>query len=239
MSALDPIGIVLLGSLPEEVSSLAAQSRPRESTSIDWTELVARVRAGDDRAMTQLYLLLNRGIRYFLASKLGPECLEDRLHDTFLDVVKAIQRGNLRDPERLMGLAKTIAKRQVAAHVALAVRKRDEEDVDLVGPYLADGEEDPEDRACRRQIAELTQNVLAGLAPRDREILERFYLREQTDGQICAEMNLTATQFVFQVNVTLLRVSSGPRPFCTISMSSPHSSSRCSRSRRSSQRSML
>ena len=37
--------------------------------------------------------------------------------------------------------------------------------------------------------------VLRGISARDREILTRFYLYEQTQEQICAEMNLSETQF--------------------------------------------
>jgi DNA-directed RNA polymerase specialized sigma subunit len=37
--------------------------------------------------------------------------------------------------------------------------------------------------------------VLASLSPRDRNILERFYLQEQTQEQICEEMSLSETQF--------------------------------------------
>ena len=37
--------------------------------------------------------------------------------------------------------------------------------------------------------------ALEGLAPRYREILTRYYLREQTQDQICADMGLTETQF--------------------------------------------
>ncbi|MGA2595136.1 MAG: antitoxin Xre/MbcA/ParS toxin-binding domain-containing protein [Bryobacteraceae bacterium] len=37
--------------------------------------------------------------------------------------------------------------------------------------------------------------ALKGLAPRDREILARFYLDEQSQDRICAEMGLTEAQF--------------------------------------------
>jgi DNA-directed RNA polymerase specialized sigma24 family protein len=37
--------------------------------------------------------------------------------------------------------------------------------------------------------------VLRSISPRDREILTRFYLYEQTQEQICREMDLTETQF--------------------------------------------
>ena len=37
--------------------------------------------------------------------------------------------------------------------------------------------------------------VLNGLPQRDREVLVRFYLREQTADEICRDMGLTETQF--------------------------------------------
>ena len=37
--------------------------------------------------------------------------------------------------------------------------------------------------------------VLKGLSSRDREILTRFYLQEESQEQICREMKLTDTQF--------------------------------------------
>ena len=46
-----------------------------------------------------------------------------------------------------------------------------------------------------RQKEEIMEKVLGGVAARDREILTRFYLMEQTQEQICDQMNLTETQF--------------------------------------------
>ena len=43
--------------------------------------------------------------------------LDDKVHDTFLVVVQAIRRGELRDPQRLMGFVRTVVRRQVAAHI--------------------------------------------------------------------------------------------------------------------------
>jgi RNA polymerase sigma-70 factor (ECF subfamily) len=39
------------------------------------------------------------------------------------------------------------------------------------------------------------RDILAKLSERDREILTRFYLHEESQEQICGEMNLTETQF--------------------------------------------
>ena len=46
-----------------------------------------------------------------------------------------------------------------------------------------------------KQKAELMKSALASLSDRDRDILVRFYLKEQPQEQICREMSLTETQF--------------------------------------------
>ena len=60
---------------------------------------------------------------------------------------------------------------------------------------IADPRGNPEDAAIFRQRNELIQKVLQELGIRDREILTRFYLREQSQEQICVEMGLSETQF--------------------------------------------
>lgn len=162
---------------------------------INWVELVAQIRAGDDAGMTQLYKLFSRGIRYYLCRQLGAQELEDKVHDTFLIVVHAIQRGDLREPERLMGFVRTIVRRQVAAYIDEAVHlRRDQTDIES-GHAVADAKQNPEQIAISQQRAELMRTVLASLSHRDRDILERFYLKEQTQEQICEEMSLSETQF--------------------------------------------
>lgn len=46
-----------------------------------------------------------------------------------------------------------------------------------------------------QQRTQLLKRVLDELCNRDREILTRFYLYEQSQDQICLEMALTETQF--------------------------------------------
>src|ERR1700694_2802708 len=80
----------------------------------DWADLVARIHDGDSAAMEELYAIFGKGIRYFLLRSLGPEELEDKVHDCFVIVAEAIRNGELRDPARLMGYVRTIVKRQIA-----------------------------------------------------------------------------------------------------------------------------
>jgi len=44
------------------------------------------------------------------------------VHDTFVIVVQAIRKGELREPERLMGFVRTVVRRQVAAQIDHAVQ---------------------------------------------------------------------------------------------------------------------
>jgi DNA-directed RNA polymerase specialized sigma subunit len=60
---------------------------------------------------------------------------------------------------------------------------------------MSDHRNTPEEAAILRQHEQVAEAVLRSISGRDREILTRFYLREQTQEEICAEMNLSDTQF--------------------------------------------
>lgn len=182
------------GISPQEIPGQGAPAAaPAAGT--DWPELVTRIRTGDESGLEDLYRVFSKGIRFYLCRQLGPQELDDRVHDAFLIVVQAIQRGELREPERLMGFVRTVVRRQVAAHIDHAVHSRKEE-VDLeIGSRVADFRHNPERSASERQRAELMADVLRSLSEKDREILTRFYLYEQSQDQICEEMSLSETQF--------------------------------------------
>jgi RNA polymerase sigma-70 factor (ECF subfamily) len=172
-----------------------AASASYSAPAYDWNELVARIKAGEQSGMEDLYKLFSRGIRFYLCRQLGPQELDDKVHDTFLIVVQAIKKGDLREPERLMGFVRTIVRRQVAAHIDVAVQtRREQTDLDS-GLPIVDRKRTPEEKAIGRQNEEIITEVLRAMSSRDREILTRFYLHEQSQELICAEMKLTETQF--------------------------------------------
>jgi DNA-directed RNA polymerase specialized sigma24 family protein len=94
-----------------------------------------------------------------------------------------------------MGFVRTIIRRQVAAGIDAAVQSRRERAEFEVGTLIADGRQNPEQEASCRQKTQLMVQVLEEISVRDKEILTRFYLRGQTQGKICREMQLTETQF--------------------------------------------
>lgn len=145
--------------------------------------------------MEDLYSLFARGIRFYLCRQLGPQELDDKVHDAFLIVVQAIKKGDLREPERLMGFVRTVVRRQVAAYIDDVVHSRREELHLDVGVRVADIRNNPEQSAAFQQKMDFMTSILQSLSDRDREILTRFYLNEETQEQICEEMNLSETQF--------------------------------------------
>jgi len=178
--------------MDEQTEQVATETM---ETAPDWAELVERIRRDDAAGMEELYRVFARGIRFYLCRQLGPQELDDRVHDTFLVVVQAIRRGDLREPERLMGFVRTVVRRQVAAHIdGLVHSRRQEVEID-VNTRLADRTWNPEQNLAARENVKLMRRVLESLSNRDREILVRFYLHEQSQEQICREMELTETQF--------------------------------------------
>src|ERR1700691_3190903 len=119
--------------------------------SVNWTDLVERITKGEESGMEELYRLFRVAIRYYLCRQLGHQELDDKVHDTFVIVVQAIRRGELREPDRLMGFVRTVVRRQVAAYIDDAVHsRRDELNLDL-GVRVADRRNNPEQSAAFRQ----------------------------------------------------------------------------------------
>jgi RNA polymerase sigma-70 factor (ECF subfamily) len=83
------------------------------------------------------------------------------------------------------------------AYIEQAVHNRREQ-TDLENGFVVpDRKQDPEQEAIIRQKAELMRSALSALPEKDREILVRFYLKEQPEQRICREMNLTEMRFRF------------------------------------------
>lgn len=183
----------------ENVDATPAEAPAAEFASLTppgyWTDLVERIKRDDAAGMEELYALFAKGIRFYLFRQLGSQDLDDKVHDTFLIVVQAIRRGDLREPECLMGFVRTVVRRQVAGHINQAIHNRNQQtDLDS-GVTVADAQLDPEETAMVRQREEIAAKVLRSISRTDREILTRFYLLEQSQEQICRQMSLSETQF--------------------------------------------
>jgi len=162
---------------------------------VDWKTTVQQIRDGDPAGEEVLYRKLASGARMFLRRKLRTEDVDDRVHDLFVIVVETIRRGELREPERLMGFVRTVLNRQLSLEIARIVRsRRTSTDLESAAGVVA-AAASPEEEALANQKVELMKDMLRKMSDRDFEILTRFYLREQPAERIRTEMGLTATQF--------------------------------------------
>ncbi len=145
--------------------------------------------------MADLYAFISRGMRPYLARQLEPQDFQDSVHEIYVDVIQAIQQGQLREPERLMGFVRTVARRKVALYIDTAARNR-RKHVESGSLYsLPSPQQNPERAMISRQQADLVEWILAHMTGREADILRRFYLHEESPARIRLEMGLTDTQF--------------------------------------------
>ena len=163
-------------------------AEPVEETA-RWQSIVARIHAGEPSGLESFYEEFGRGLRLFFRHHLRTSEVDDKVHDTFLAVVTAVRAAQMKSPEKLPAFLYSIAHRQVAGCIAEAVRQRSRP------PVVPAEQPDPEQQAQRRQQRRLAAEVLGRLESAEREILVRFYVREQDAAQICQELGLSETQF--------------------------------------------
>ncbi len=163
---------------------------------VDWKSVVEQIRAGDPAGQATLYDVLGSGARLFLKRRLpSSEDVEDRVHDVFVIVIDTIRRGELREPERLMGFVGTVLSRQLNAEIGRLIQSRNTASDPQESADLSASEPTPEQEAITRQNIDLMKQLLGKLNTRDLEILTRYYLDEEPEEQIRREMALTSDQF--------------------------------------------
>src|SRR5215472_14005051 len=161
--------------------------QPVARREMDWKVVVEQIRAGDPAGAETLYRNLAAGARLFLRRRLGTQDVEDRIHDLFIIVVETIQRGELREPERLMGFVRTVLYRQLNLEISRIVDAR-RTSVELTSnTRLIAAEPTPEEQAADREKVELMKQVLRKMTEREFEVLTRFYLHEETPERIRKE----------------------------------------------------
>ena len=168
---------------------------PGAAATVELRDLVARVERGEAAGLAELYDCISTGMRPYLLRQLRSQDLHDKIHNIFVDVVIAIQRGQLRDPECLMSFVRTIARRQVCGYIDTeAANRRNQVDLESIF-WVASPGATPERQMISEEQRDLVRWTLAHLPAREGEILSRFYMQEQSPQEICSEMGLTRTQY--------------------------------------------
>ncbi len=168
---------------------------PSAGERVNWAAVVEQIRAGEPSGEETLYSNLVAGARLFLQRRLGTQDVEDQVHDLFVVIVETIRRGDLREPDRLMGFVRTLLHRQLSAEISKAVRIRQHVTSLDSAAAVSAAEPSPEHQAEIEQKVALMRRALRKMSQREFEVLTRFYLREQPAERIQMEMGLTETQY--------------------------------------------
>lgn len=196
--ALSPF---VLAAWMEREASHGDAAGPADPAGDDVASLVRRIQAGDPAAESELVARFSRGLLLMLRRLVQNPALADDLHQETLALVLAkIRRGEVREPERLSGFIRSTARNLFIADRRKEARYRalDEGQAEGVGPAttLADRGPAPLDRVLAEEEARQVQRLLAELRfDRDRQLLLRFYLSDESKEEICADLEIEPERF--------------------------------------------
>jgi len=160
------------------------------------TDLVGRIKAGEQQAEGELVERYSRCVMIIIRREVGNTAVVDDLYqETFWIILEKIRRGDVREPEKLAGFVCSVARNCVIHYFRCAARQKSltetEEAVRLPHPAP-----DQLKELLQKEKADLVWQVLKEM-PNERDIqaLLRFYIAEEEKEQICADLSLTKSQF--------------------------------------------
>jgi RNA polymerase sigma-70 factor (ECF subfamily) len=161
------------------------------------TDFVSRIMAGDRQAEAELIDSYGRGVRIIIRRAGSPAAIIDDLcQETFRIVLEKIRRGDIREPERLSGFIRSVAKNLVIEHFRRVARQERLTDTEEAIRLLTPTAPSQLERLLQKEKAGLVWGVLREMRnERDVQVLLRYHLAEDTKEQICADLGLTSLQF--------------------------------------------
>jgi RNA polymerase sigma-70 factor (ECF subfamily) len=168
-----------------------------EAVQPDIGAIALRIQNADGSAEAELYDVFAKGLKLIICRRLGygPEA-EDTFQDVMLIVLGNIRAGRLQDPRCVAGYVHAVMRIHIAHVIEERSHLRKQQSLSGdIASRLRDGRTNAEEDSLTAERLTIARKVLASLCNRDREILSRFYLDEETEEQICADMSLNGTQF--------------------------------------------
>lgn len=167
------------------------------------TDLVRRIREGDPAAEAELVARFSEGLTFLLRRWTRDHTIaEDLFQETFRLALEKIRKGEVRDPERLAGFLRSLAKNLSIEHYRRGSRREVREEEIEAAAELTAPETGQLGHLLRQEKAALIRQVLEELgSERDRQVLFRFYIAEEDKEQIRSDLGLTGPEF----NLVLFR----------------------------------
>jgi RNA polymerase sigma-70 factor (ECF subfamily) len=113
--------------------------------------------------------------------------IDDIRQETFLRVFQALRRDGIREPERVGAFVNSICN-----HVVLEYGRSNNRFPQTPGelPDIPDETADSEHALSAHEQRDLVRSVLAGLPPRNRQLLTAVFLEERSSDDICREFGV-------------------------------------------------
>ncbi len=158
--------------------------------------LVNRVQNGDRAAETEMIERYSRGLRFLLRRKTRDTTLtEDFLQETWAIALVKIRENGLDNPKRLAGYLCGIANNLALGENRRVNRQRTSVNSEIVA-LIPDESSNPFRYVSRAEVCKQVRGLLENLTKeRDREILERFYVREEDKESICKRLDVDGIHF--------------------------------------------
>ena len=181
-------------SAPTEIEP-PTEKLPEQAHDRGDSSLVAAV-AQRSALQDELYLRYRRPLmQVFLQRRIDRDTAQDLLQRTFLQAVKKIRFEGLHDPSKLGGYLYRTACKLATAYWGGELSRRHENDRELLA-NLRDEALSLEERVDHDLMARYVRELISYLpVARDREVLERFYLHEESRASIRESLHLTEMQF--------------------------------------------
>jgi len=159
-------------------------------------DLVARIRLTDRKAETEIVQRYSRGLRFLLRhSTRSEQVAEDLLQETWAIALVKLRASGLDEPERLAGYLCGIARNLASSERRRVQRQRTTADSDIVD-LIPDDTASPFAAVSRAETCRHVRGLLDELTQeRDREILTRFYVREEDKDHLCRDLGVDDTHF--------------------------------------------
>ncbi len=158
-------------------------------------EWVRRIKHGDPTAESELVKCYGLAIRLILLKHTGNSQLANDLsQDTFIVALRKLRAGDLKKPESLAAFI-----RQTAVNISIQHFRKEKRYVnnsDGIIEQLIAHRDHKVEKLDSRTTRETLNKVLNQLSvARDREILRRFYLKDEDKAEICIDLQLSAVHF--------------------------------------------
>jgi hypothetical protein len=165
-----------------------ASEYSKEQANAKFADLVSEIQAGHPTTSERFHQLFGRGLQFLLSRALGawhPELLVN----IESDVIAVVRETPGFAPDRLLGLVHATFRGHLTDPIALSLKSNHQggspgTTMNMVSPPHL------------QEMAERAVELLRDLSAQEREVLDRYYLQEQTPEEIRSAMHLDEIQFL-------------------------------------------